>query len=110
MRVADTWYAASFSELQADTWYHLAATYDGENLKAYTNGVLITDNPDPSGPPDKESAALKFAKKHANYGDHFKGTIDDVCLYSYDLSADEVAALYEDSLAAFAEKDGAEER
>jgi hypothetical protein len=53
---------------------------------------------------------LKFAKKHANYGDHFKGTIDDVCLYSYDLSADEVAALYEDSLAASAEKAAAEDR
>ncbi|MDH4238257.1 MAG: hypothetical protein OEW48_01715 [Phycisphaerae bacterium] len=103
LRVANKWYAASFGQLQADTWYHLAATYDGENLKAYTNGVLITDNPDPSGPPDKESATLKFAK-HANYGDHFKGTIDNICLYSYDLSDDEVAVLYEDSLAATAEK------
>jgi outer membrane lipoprotein-sorting protein len=94
LRVADKWYAASFGQLQADTWYHLAATYDGENLKAYTNGVLITDNPDPSGPPDKESTTLKLAR-HANYGDHFKGTLDDVRLYSYDLTADEVAAIYE---------------
>jgi len=93
LRVADQWYAASFGELEANQWYHLAATYDGENLKAYTNGVLITDNPDPLGPPDKESATLKFAK-HANYGDHFEGTIDDVRIYSYDLSADEVAAIY----------------
>ena len=109
LRVADQWYAASLGELQADTWYHLAATYDGENLKAYKNGILITDNPDPSGPPNKESATLKFAK-HANFGNHFEGTIDDVCLYSYDLSADEVAALYEDSLAASAEKAAAEDR
>jgi outer membrane lipoprotein-sorting protein len=94
LRVADKWYAASFGQLQADTWYHLAATYDGENLKAYTNGVLITDNPDPSGAPNKESATLKLAR-HANYGDHFKGTLDDVRLYSYDLSTDEVAAIYE---------------
>jgi len=92
LRVADQWYAASFGELEANQWYHLAATYDGENLKAYTNGVLITDNPDPLGPPDKESATLKFAK-HANYGDHFEGTIDDIRIYSYDLSADEVAAV-----------------
>lgn len=93
LRVANKWYAASFSELQANQWYHLAATYDGENLKAYKNGVLITDNPDPSGAPDKESATLKFAK-HANNGDHFEGTIDDVRIYSYDLTADEVAAIY----------------
>jgi len=109
VRVANQWYAAGFGELEDNQWYHLAATYDGENLRAYTNGVLITDNPDPSGPPDKESATLKFAK-HANYGDHFKGTIDDICLYSYDLSADEVAALYEDSLAASAEKAAVEDR
>jgi hypothetical protein len=96
LSVANQWYAAGFGQLQAETWYHLAATYDGENLKAYTNGVLITDNPDPSGPPDKETATLKFAR-HANYGDHFKGTIDDVCLYSYDLSADEVAAIYSET-------------
>ena len=93
LRVADQWYAASFSELEANQWYHLAATYDGENLMAYKNGVLITDNPDPSGAPDKESATLKFAK-HANYGDHFEGTIDDIRIYSYDLTADEVAAIY----------------
>ncbi|NIP28258.1 MAG: hypothetical protein GWN67_27990 [Phycisphaerae bacterium] len=90
--VADKWYPASFGELKADRWYHLAATYDGENLKAYKDGVLITDNPDPSGAPDKESATLKFAK-HSIYGDHFKGTIDDVRIYSYDLTADEVVAI-----------------
>ncbi|MHC4889626.1 MAG: LamG domain-containing protein, partial [Planctomycetota bacterium] len=93
LRVENKWYAASFGELEANTWYHLAATYDGENLKAYKNGVLITDNPDPSGAPNKEWATLKFAK-HSNYGDYFEGTIDDVRLYSYDLSADEVAAIY----------------
>jgi len=93
LRVGNTWYAASFGELEADTWYHLAATYDGENLKAYKNGVLITDNPDPSGAPDKERATLKFAR-HANYNDCFEGTIDDVSIYSYDLSADEVASIY----------------
>jgi outer membrane lipoprotein-sorting protein len=93
LRVANQWYTAGFGQLQADTWYHLAATYDGENLKAYKNGVLITDNPDPSGAPDKESTTLKFAR-HANYGDHFEGTIDDVRIYSYDLTDEEVASIY----------------
>jgi hypothetical protein len=103
LQIRRRWFAASFGELKANRWYHLAATYDGENLKAYTNGVLIMDNPDPSGPQDKESKTLKFAR-HALYNDYFEGTIDDVRIYSYDLSADEVAALYEDSLAASVEK------
>jgi len=93
LRVADTWYAASFGQLEANKWYHLAATYDGENLKAYKNGVLITDNPDPSGAPDGEWSTLKVAR-HSIYEDHFEGTIDDVRIYSYDLSADEVASIY----------------
>ena len=93
MQIRQRWYAASFGELEANRWYHLAATYDGENLKAYTNGVLIMDNPDPSGPPDKESKTLTFAR-HSLYNDYFEGTIDDVRIYSYDLTADEVASIY----------------
>ena len=93
MRAKNEWYAASFGELQANKWYHLAATYDGENLKAYNNGVLITDNPDPSGPPDKEWATLKFAR-HSIQSHYFEGTLDDIRIYSYDLTADEVAAIY----------------
>ena len=93
LRAKNEWYAASFSELQANKWYHLAATYDGENLKAYKNGVLITDNPDPSGPPDKEWATLKFAR-HSIQSHYFEGTLDDIRLYSYVLTADEVASIY----------------
>ena len=109
LRVGNNWYAASFGELEADNWYHLVATYDGENLKAYKNGVLITHDPDPSGAADREWATLKFAR-HSIYGDHFEGSIDDICIYSYDLTADEVAALYEDSLATSAEQAEAEQR
>jgi len=93
LRARNEWHAASFGELQANKWYHLAATYDGENLKAYKNGVLITDSPDPSGPPDKEWATLKFGR-HSINKHYFEGTIDDVRIYSYDLTADEVAAVY----------------
>jgi hypothetical protein len=97
VRTRNQWHAASFGELQANKWYHLAATYDGENLKAYKNGVLITDSPDPSGPPDKEWTTLKFAR-HANFRNYFEGTLDDVRIYSYDLTADEVAAIYSGQL------------
>jgi hypothetical protein len=95
MRARNQWHAAGFGQLKANQWYHLAATYDGENLKAYKNGLLITDSPDPSGPPDKEWATLKFAR-HSITSYCFEGTIDDIRLYSYDLTADEVAAIYAD--------------
>jgi hypothetical protein len=88
-----TWYPASFGDLQANTWYHLAATYDGEEFNAYKDGVLITNNSDPSGDPETESTTLKLGR-HSLYGDHFAGSIDDARIYNYALSQVEIAALY----------------
>jgi hypothetical protein len=93
MQVGDTWYPASFGDLQANTWYHLAATYDGEEFKAYKDGILITNNSDPSGDPESESTTLKLGR-HSLYGDYFAGTIDDVRIYNYALSQVEIAALH----------------
>ena len=92
--VAGEWYSAPFGDLQADTWYHLAGTYDGENLKAYRDGVLITDNSDPSGRPDVESATLKFGRHATADGAFFAGTIDDVCVFACALDAENIKALH----------------
>jgi len=93
VQVGGTWHAASFGDLQANTWYHLAATYDGENFKSYKNGVLITNNSTPSGDPDSESTTLKLGK-HSLYGDHFGGTIDDVHIYNFALSQADIAKIF----------------
>jgi len=96
MQVGGIWYAAKYMPLSAKTWYHLAATYDGENLKAYKDGVLITNNSAPSGTPDAESATLKFGK-HSASSDYFGGTIDDVRIYNYALSEGEIKTIYNES-------------
>jgi hypothetical protein len=96
--VGGAWHAAGFGELKADTWYHLAATYDGENLKAYKDGVLIMDKADPSGKADEESATLKFGRHATAENAFFTGTVDDVSVFAYPLSADEVQALYSGKL------------
>ncbi len=93
VRVGETWYAASFGQLNADTWYHLAATYDGESLKTYKDGILVTDNASASGTPDAETETLKFGR-HATAEAYFAGTIDDVSIFTYALSADEIKALH----------------
>ena len=95
-QVGGEWHAASFGDLQANTWYHLAATYDGESLKAYRDGVLITKNSDPSGLPDAESETLKFGR-HVLTENYFSGTIDDVRIYNYALGEGEISALYNES-------------
>jgi len=83
--VGGTWYPASFGPLEANRWYHLAATYDGETLIAYKDGVLITSNTAPSGTPNSDSRSLKFGR-HAANATYFSGTIDDVRVYNYALS------------------------
>jgi hypothetical protein len=93
VQVGGTWYAASFGDLQANTWYHLAVTYDGEDFKAYKDSILITNNSSPSGDPDSESTTLKLGR-HSLYGDHFGGIIDDVRIYNYALSEADIAAIY----------------
>jgi hypothetical protein len=91
VQVNGTWYAASFGTLAANTWYHLAATYDGETLRTYRNGSLVTSNTAPSGAAAAESATLKLGR-HAAAAQYFRGVIDDVRLYDRALSQSEIQA------------------
>lgn len=92
-QVGGTWYAASFGDLQGGKWYYLVATYDGESLKAYRDGVLITNNSDPSGLPEAESETLKLGR-HPLTADYFSGTVDDVRIYNYALGEGEIELIY----------------
>jgi hypothetical protein len=89
------WYAAGFGTLKANTWYHLCATYNGESLKAYKDGLLIHANDDPSGPPITGKGTLKFGKHSLEFvKEYFCGTIDDVRIYNYALSQSEIGELF----------------
>jgi len=92
LNVAGTWYAASFGSLEANTWYHLVATYDNQTLKSYKNGSLISSNPAPSGNPRPETATLKFAR-HAVQANYFTGTMDDLRVYRKALTGEEIQAI-----------------
>lgn len=93
LQVNGTWYPASFGTLNANTWYHLAATYDGETLRAYKNGVLITENSDPSGAPNAETQSMALGNLNENPDFNFAGFIDDARLYNYALSEEDIANL-----------------
>ena len=88
MNAAGAWQAASYMPLNADTWYHLAATYDGTDFKGYRDGVLITTTP-VSGPPNAESNTAKLAR-HAAAAQFFTGTVDDARIYNRALTAEEI--------------------
>ena len=92
LSIGGTWHAASFGTLSGNTWYHLAATFDGTALKAYVNGVLITANSAAAGVPDAEVGTLRFGR-HSTAAQFFAGTIDEVRLYRRALSPTEIRAL-----------------
>jgi hypothetical protein len=92
MNVGGTWYSASLGTLEANEWYHLGGTYDGENLKAYTNGKLITTNTSPSGNPAAETNTLKFAR-HAAAAQYCAITVDEARVYRRALTAAEIGSL-----------------
>jgi hypothetical protein len=86
------------AEIKDDHWHHVVGTYDGERMCVYVDGelgnskpiqgnivtnngpVVIGDNPEWSG---------------QGYDWSWNGFIDDVRIYSYALSPDEVKMLYE---------------
>jgi len=91
---AGSWHPASFGdEWEANTWYHLAGTYDGETMRAYRNGKLITTNTNPLGPARQETATLKIGKHARLSGPQFEfheGTTDEVRVWSRALSEEEI--------------------
>lgn len=81
------------------TWIHLAFTYDGGSaaggVKIYLNGAQVDDNGYTSGAFTalEDTAALVQVGRHdINYGE---GKIDDVLIYTEELSAAQVKSIYE---------------
>lgn len=86
---------------ETNTWYHLAATYDGTNVIIYVNGSLAV------GPTDVGGPLWWVSQTSGNYPERFAigvwldpgydlwvdGAIDDVRYYSRALDASEVKAL-----------------
>ncbi|HOW71787.1 MAG TPA: DUF2341 domain-containing protein [Phycisphaerae bacterium] len=87
------WYSSSLEPLEADTWYYLVGTYDGETLKSYRDGVLVSLNEGPSGPPIAETSSLKFGR-HAAAAQYFTGVVDEVQILAAARSADWIANQY----------------
>jgi glucose/arabinose dehydrogenase len=77
------------SQLVANTWTHLATTYDGSALKLYVNGVEVA-NVAVSGPIAASSGPLTIGG-NAVWSEWFAGLIDDVRIYNRALAPGEIA-------------------
>ena len=87
-------------------WIHFAVTYDGTDIKLYTNGSLVREKTltvarQNTGLVHFNDAALHFGgvwgETPGTVSEAFTGSIDDVYLYEDALTATEVANMYSGS-------------
>ena len=80
--------APAANPLPAGTWSHLAATYDGSQLRLYVNGTQVAQTA-ASGSISTSTAPLRVGG-NAVWGEWFNGWIDEVRVYGRALSAAEI--------------------
>jgi len=76
------------TRLQANTWVHLAATYDGTTQRLYVNGLQVATAAQ-TGAIATSSGPLRIGG-NAVWGEYFQGRIDEVRIYSRALSQTEI--------------------
>ena len=93
-------YAAESGEdaLGRDEWIHIAGTYDGNTVKCYINGEVadVCDTQNAIAYLCQDTNDLAIGNRPDAMDKPFEGTIDDVRVYNYALSAEEVAYIASD--------------
>jgi hypothetical protein len=77
------------TRLTANTWVHLAATYDGATQRLFVNGVQVASRAQ-TGSLTVSAGALRIGGNL--FAEYFRGRIDDVRIYNRALSAAEIAS------------------
>ena len=78
------------SPVPLNQWSHVAATYDGANMKLYVNGALVATKAQ-TGAIQTSTGALQIGGDTV-FGEWFQGRLDDVLVYNRALSAAEIAS------------------
>jgi chitodextrinase len=82
--------ARGASSLPANTWTHLAATYDGTNLRLFVNGVRVATTA-ATGSLVVSNGVLRIGG-NSIWGEWFSGSIDEVRVYNRALTAAQLQA------------------
>jgi hypothetical protein len=83
-------YSASFGSLSPNTWYHLAASYDGTTLKSFKNGTEVSSVVT-SGGLLNTTTNLKLGK-HPSFTQFFTGSIDEARIWNKTLTCSQLRA------------------
>lgn len=102
VRVNDDWYTQlSDTDLKKNQWYHIAATFDGNSLSIYKDGVCVNRYKTTIKKSEKTSKTSEIPPTNTNVigcfaldsyltKDHFYGLIDEVRLWSVALKEDQI--------------------
>lgn len=80
----------SSTTLNTDQWYHVAATWDGTQVKIYVDGTLETTQ-SRTGTISTDTRLVYLGGRNGT--DLFDGRLDDVRLYNRALSPEEITAM-----------------
>lgn len=86
-------YVWSTTTPEKDKWYHVVGTYDGQNIKIYVNGVL-EGTKSCTGTFASSPSNLYFGSRGIYNDRNFNGEIDEVSIYSRNLSDEEISSSY----------------
>ncbi len=82
--------------ISTNTWYHVAATYDGATAKLYVNGAEVASDT-PSGFVANVDGLLAIGCR-SDLAYRWKGAADEVALYNSALAASDISAHYQNAL------------
>jgi hypothetical protein len=75
-------------------WHHIAGVYDGKMIYLYVDGELDLSKP-AWGHTNSDDSPVYIGANSQVVGREWTGLIDDVRIYSYPLSAEEIKMLYD---------------
>ncbi|MBI9034622.1 MAG: VWA domain-containing protein [Bacteroidales bacterium] len=74
-------------------WIHVVMVYDGSNLKAYADGILIGNTNMTIGDESMPQNACRFADDYNPLNSFFNGSMDNIRFYNRALNMDEINLL-----------------
>jgi len=90
----------SSSSLLLNHWSHVLVSYNGFKMNLYINGALDSSFNETASMRTDRSEGLDIGRRAAS-GRYFPGRIDDVRIYNYALSQEDVAQVYNGGLIKF---------
>ena len=78
--------------IKFNQWQHIVATYDGVNMRIYYNGASTVSPAAQTGNVNTSTEEDQIGKRWT-YGQYFNGQIDQVTIFDYALSQDQVTQL-----------------